>query len=189
MTERPALCQAIIEAAQELGLEYRDDVNNLPPGAGDCIGWCQQTRGGRRRASAARTYLRPATKRPNLQVVTDALVHRVVFDGKRAIGVEFSRGGRRRARRCGARGDPLGRRDRLAASAATVRASATPRISARPASPVHHALPGVGKNFQDHYIARMSCEVRGVETAERARPRLAVRRRGVALCRAPARAC
>src|SRR5207237_1857876 len=63
------------------------------PGAGDCIGWCQQTRGGRRRASAARTYLRPALKRPNLQLVTKALVHRILFDGKRAVGVEFSRGG------------------------------------------------------------------------------------------------
>ena len=30
--------------------------------------------------------------------------------------------------------------------------------------PVHHALPGVGRDFQDHYIARMSCEVRGIET-------------------------
>ena len=29
---------------------------------------------------------------------------------------------------------------------------------------VRHALPGVGKNFQDHYIARMSCEVAGIET-------------------------
>ena len=93
MSEQPAACQAIIEAGQEIGLEYRPDVNNLPPGAGDSIGWCQQTRGGRRRASAARTYLRPAAKRPNLTVVTGALVHRVIFDGKRAVGVEFSRGG------------------------------------------------------------------------------------------------
>src|SRR5271163_3319923 len=77
MSERPAACQAIIDAGKEIGLEYRADVNNLPPGAGDSIGWCQQTRGGRRRASAARTYLRPASKRPNLQVVTNALVHRV----------------------------------------------------------------------------------------------------------------
>ena len=74
------------------------------PAHGDSIGWCQQTRGGRRRASAARTYLHPALKRPNLQLVTNALVHRVLFDGKRATGVEFSRGGgassgpRRRAR-------------------------------------------------------------------------------------------
>jgi len=61
MTERPAVCQAIIDAAGELGVEYREDVNNLPPGTGDSIGWCQQTRGGRRRASAAQTYLKPAS--------------------------------------------------------------------------------------------------------------------------------
>ena len=77
----------------QLGLEYREDVNNLPPGAGESIGWCQQTRGGRRRASTARSYLRPALKRPNLQLVTKALVHRVLFEGKRAIGIEFSRNG------------------------------------------------------------------------------------------------
>jgi hypothetical protein len=59
VSERPAVCQAIIDAAGELGVEYRPDVNNLPPGAGDSIGWCQQTRGGRHRASAAQTYLRP----------------------------------------------------------------------------------------------------------------------------------
>ncbi|MGH7092402.1 MAG: GMC family oxidoreductase, partial [Stellaceae bacterium] len=57
MTEQPEACRAIVAAAQELGLEFRPDVNNLPPGTGDSIGWCQQTRGGRRRASAARTYL------------------------------------------------------------------------------------------------------------------------------------
>src|SRR4029079_9129592 len=92
-TERPAVCQAIIEAAAELGVEYRPDVNNLPPGAGTSSGWCQQTRGGRRRASAAQTYLRPAAKRPNLQVVTGALVHHVTFSRKRATGIVFSRGG------------------------------------------------------------------------------------------------
>ena len=80
MTEQPEACHAIVAAAQELGLEFRPDVNNLPRGAGDSIGWCQQTRGGRRRASAAATYLRPAKKRPNLQIVTNALAHRVVFE-------------------------------------------------------------------------------------------------------------
>ena len=94
MGERPAACQAIIEAAQELGLEYREDVNHLPPGAGPSIGWCQQTRGGRRRASAAQTYLKPAAKRGNLQIVTNALVHRLTFSGNRATGIVLSRGGR-----------------------------------------------------------------------------------------------
>src|ERR1700739_5312 len=91
MTGRQEDCPAIVRAARELGLEYRPDVNNLPRGAGDSIGWCQQTRGGRRRASAAATYLRPAKRRPNLRIVTNALVHRVLFDGNRAVGVEFSR--------------------------------------------------------------------------------------------------
>jgi choline dehydrogenase len=54
-----------------------------PPHGG--IGCCQQTRGGRRRASAARTHLHPAMKRPNLQVVAKAPVRRILFDGKRAI--------------------------------------------------------------------------------------------------------
>jgi hypothetical protein len=49
MTERPEGCHAIIRATQELGLEYRLDVNNLPRGAGDSIGWCQQALGGRQR--------------------------------------------------------------------------------------------------------------------------------------------
>jgi len=49
----------------------------------------QHTRAGRRRASAAHSYLRPALKRPNLRVVTHALVHRVVLDGGRAVGVEI----------------------------------------------------------------------------------------------------
>src|SRR6201987_513611 len=96
-TERPAICAAALEAGKQVGPESREDVTALPPGPRDCIGWCQQTRGGRRRASAARTYLHPALKRPNLQLVTNALVPRVLFDGsaggKRATGVEFSRGG------------------------------------------------------------------------------------------------
>src|SRR5258708_4262221 len=91
--DRSPICATVIEAGKQLGLEYREDVNDLPPGHADCIGWCQQTRGGHRRASAARTYLHPALKRPNLQLITNALVHRVLFDGKRATGIELSRGG------------------------------------------------------------------------------------------------
>ena len=91
--DKPELCQVAIDAGKQMGWEYRDDLNDLPHGLGDHIGWVQQTRGGRFRASTARSYLRPAMGRPNLQVVTGALVHRVVLDGKRATGVEFSRGG------------------------------------------------------------------------------------------------
>jgi choline dehydrogenase len=163
MAERPAACQAIIDAAQELGLEYREDVNDLPPGAGDSIGWCQQTRGGRRRASAAQTYLKPAAKRPNLQVVTGALVHRLTFSGKRATGIVLSRGGRVEivdaAREVILAAGAVGSPHLLQLSGV-----GRPEDLAKAGIAVHHALPGVGHNFQDHYIARMSCEVRGVET-------------------------
>ena len=57
-SDKPLLCEKMIEAGTQIGLEYREDVNHLPPGAGDNIGWVQQTRRGRRRQSAARTYLR-----------------------------------------------------------------------------------------------------------------------------------
>jgi choline dehydrogenase len=163
MTERPEACHAIIRAAQELGLEYQLDVNNLPRGAGDSIGWCQQTRGGRRRASAAATYLRAVKKRPNLQIVTNALGHRVEFDGKRAVGVEFSRGSnieRIDAAReviisAGAIGSP---------HLLQLSGIGDPEVLQQAGIAVRHVLPGVGRNFQDHYIARMSCYVRGLET-------------------------
>jgi choline dehydrogenase len=163
MTERPGACQAIVEAAQELGLEYRPDVNNLPRGAGDSIGWCQQTRGGRRRASAAVTYLNPAKKRPNLQIITNALVHHVVFNGTRATGIVYSRGGRVEtidvAREVILSGGAIGSPHVLQLSGV-----GDPEVLQKAGIAVHHALNGVGRNFQDHYIARMSCLVRDLET-------------------------
>src|SRR5437764_229304 len=168
-TDRPAICATVLEAGKEIGLEYREDLNDLPPGHTDCIGWCQQTRGGRRRASTARTYLHPALKRPNLQLVTGALVHRVVFDGKRATGVEFSRGGR------------IERADAAREVILSAGAIGSPHILqlsgvgdpehlAKIGVPVVHELRGVGKNMQDHYVARVSYPVHGMHTAnERAR--------------------
>jgi choline dehydrogenase len=168
-TDRPAICATVMKAGIELGLEYREDVNDLPPGHKDCIGWCQQTRGGRRRASAARTYLHPALKRPNLQLVTHALVHRILFDGKRATGIEFSRGGvvdRAEAVRevilsAGAIGSP---------HILQLSGVGDPDHLTKIGVPVAHELRGVGKNMQDHYVARVSYPVVGAQTAnERSR--------------------
>src|SRR3984885_13614314 len=89
--DQPELCRAAVEAGKQMGWEHRRDVNDLPPRLGDHIGWIQPHPGGRVRASTARSYLGPAKRRPNLQVVTNALVHCVLFDGKRAVGVEFAR--------------------------------------------------------------------------------------------------
>ena len=160
MTDIPPLCRAAIEAGQEIGLEYRDDVNSLPHGG---IGYCQQTRGGRRRGSTARTYLRPAMKRPNLEVVTKAQVNRILFEGARAVGVEFERGGA--VQRADAECEVI-----LSAGAVNsphilqLSGVGAPEHLSRVGIPVHHALPGVGQNLQDHYIARISYPVSGTPT-------------------------
>ena len=115
------------------------------------------------------TYLRPAKRRPNLQIVTNALAHRVVFDGKRAVGVEFSR-------QSGL--EPVDAACEVILSAGAIGSPhllqlsgvGAPEVLQQAGIAVQHALPGVGRNFQDHYIARMSCYVRDLETLnERAR--------------------
>jgi choline dehydrogenase len=167
--DRPPLCAAAIEAGKELGLEYRDDVNSLPPGARDSIGWCQQTRGGRRRASTARTYLHPVKKRPNLEIVVNGLVRRIVFDGRRAVAVEYERGGaieRAEAARevilsAGAVGSP---------HILQLSGVGAPEHLKRIGIPLQHELPGVGRNMQDHFVARISHRVDGIATVnERSR--------------------
>jgi choline dehydrogenase-like flavoprotein len=158
--DKPLLCRAAVEAATQLGCEYREDVNDLAEGHGDGVGWVQQTRGGRLRASAARSYLRPALKRPNLHVITGALVHRVLFDGTRAVGVEYSRGGV--TERVDAAGEVI-----LSAGAIgsphilQLSGVGDPEHLERIGITVQHALRGVGKNLQDHYLARVSCRIQG----------------------------
>jgi len=186
--DRSPICATVIEAGKQLGLEYREDVNDLPPGAGDGIGWCQQTRGGRRRASAARTYLHPALKRPNLQLITNALVHRVLFDGKRATGIELSRGGavetisasREIILSAGAVGSP---------HILQLSGVGDPEHLGNIGVPVVHELLGVGRNMQDHYTARISCPVVGMGTANERFTRFCrSQSKSCAGC-SPARAC
>jgi choline dehydrogenase len=162
---RPAIVEAAIEAGKQMGLEYREDVNDLTRLHNDCIGWCQQTRGGRFRASTARTYLRPALKRPNLQLVTKALVHRIVLDGKRAVGVELQRNGGPVER------IDAGREVILSAGAIgsphvlQLSGVGDPEHLGKIGVPVVHELLGVGKNMQDHYVVRVTRRVEGMPTA------------------------
>src|SRR4029077_15556973 len=100
------------------------------------------------------------------------LVHRVLFDGKRAVGVEFSRGGP------GANVERAEARREVSLSAGAIGSPHILQLSGvgdpdhlgRIGVPVIHALPGVGKNMQDHYVARVSYPVVGAQTAnERSR--------------------
>ena len=152
LAEVPPLLGPLAEAARAIGLPVQADMNG-PEREG--FATFQQTRRGRRRISAARAYLVPAMRRPNLRLIDRALALRIVIEEGRATGVAIRRDGAEavvRARRevvlsAGAIGSPqllmlsgLGPGEALAALGI----------------PVLRDLPGIGANLQDHYIARMS---------------------------------
>ena len=86
-------------AAREMGLAVTEDFNGPQP---EGVGLYQITSRNGMRWSAADAFLRPALRRPNLRLESRARVHRVLFEGRRAVGVVFEQGGRRvtaRARR------------------------------------------------------------------------------------------
>jgi choline dehydrogenase len=96
---RHELHDAFIAGAQEAGHPLNGDFNGAQQ---DGVGPLQVTIRNMRRCSAAVAYLRPAMKRSNLRVEIRALAHRILFEGRRAVGLEYSQGGvvhRVRARR------------------------------------------------------------------------------------------
>src|SRR5215469_13235019 len=87
---RHSLHDAFIAGAQEAGHRLNRDFNGAEQ---DGVGALQLTVRGQRRCSAAVAYLRPAMRRPNLRIEIRALAHRIIFEGKRAIGLEYSQSG------------------------------------------------------------------------------------------------
>jgi choline dehydrogenase len=84
------LCQTFIKTGEALNFAYSPDLNGAQA---EGVGIYQiNTRNGRR-ASTANAYLRPAMKRGNLELRTKAQATRILFEGRRAIGVEYRRGG------------------------------------------------------------------------------------------------
>jgi choline dehydrogenase len=140
------LFSAFFEAVQQAGYPLTDDVNGYRQEGFNAFD--RNVRRGRR-LSAARAYLHPVLGRPNLEVRTRAMVHRVLFEGKRAVGVEFSR-------RNGSPEQVRGGKVILCGGAIN-----TPQLlqlsgvgnaeelKALGIDAVEH-LPGVGENLQDH---------------------------------------
>ena len=114
---------------------------------------------GGRRCSAANAYLRPAMRRPNLNVLTHALATRIRFEGRRARGLEYSRGGVTHRVAIGAElilsGGPINSPQLLKLSgvggAAELRSHGIEVV---------HDLPGVGENLQDHleFYFQVACK-------------------------------
>ncbi len=157
---RWTILEAIRRAAEQAGFAPVDDFNT-GDNEGSSYFQVNQRRGVR--WSAARAFLKPALKRPNLRLETGVLVERVVLEGRRATGVVFSRDGRRFLARAsgevvlsaGAIGSP-----KILQLSGIGEAAA---LSEAGVAPVVH-LPGVGANLQDHLQIRPVFRVSGVRT-------------------------
>ncbi|TDU06503.1 choline dehydrogenase [Streptomyces sp. 846.5] len=140
------LFSAFFEAVQQAGYPLTDDVNGYRQ-----EGFAPFDRNVRRgrRLSAARAYLHPVLSRPNLDVTTRALVTRVLFEGKRAVGVEYAGRGGALNRVSGGKiilaGGSINSPQLLQLSGV----GNADELAELGIDPVHH-LPGVGENLQDH---------------------------------------
>ncbi len=148
---------AWLQAAQQAGYPRTEDVNGFQQ---EGFGRMDMTVGADgRRCSAANAYLRPAMRRPNLVVLTGALATRILFEGRRAVGLEYLRGGERHAVRAARElilcGGPINSPQLLKLS------GVGPAEELRALQiPVVHDLPGVGENLQDHleFYFQVACK-------------------------------
>jgi choline dehydrogenase len=145
-TVRNPLHAAWLEAARQAGYPLTADVNGYQQ---EGFGRMDMTVAAGVRASAANAYLRPALKRDTLAVETGALASRIVFEGRRAVGVSYRRDGVERTARARREvivcGGPIGSPQLLKLSGIGPAAEL-----AAFGIPVVHDLPGVGENLQDH---------------------------------------
>ena len=158
--ERPKLrweiLEAFADAATEAGIPKVEDFNR---GDNEGVGRFDVTQRNGVRWSAAKAFLRPAMKRPNLTVVTGAVVSKLRLQGRRTLGVEILKANdvqyveaRRETLLCaGAIGSP----QILQLSGIGPGAL----LQERNVSVVHD-LPGVGANLQDHLQLRMAFKIR-----------------------------
>ena len=145
LLENP-LHAAWLEAGRQAGYPFSADVNGFQQ---EGLGYFEMTVGAGRRCSAANAYLRPAMDRTNLGVRTHALATRILFDGRRAVGVRYRRGEalhevlvRREVLVCAG---PVNSPQLLKLSGVGPRAEL-----AEHGINLVHELAGVGENLQDH---------------------------------------
>lgn len=151
VSEPHPLCEAFIDAAGQAGFPRNDDFNG-PSQEG--AGYFQLTARNGRRKSTAAAYLRPARKRPNLTIATGALATRILFEGRRASGIEYRQHGTLHTALAGVEvilaGGAFNSPQLLQLSgvgpAEHLRLLGIPVIADR---------PGVGADLQDHFQVRM----------------------------------
>jgi choline dehydrogenase-like flavoprotein len=155
VAERHPLAEAFIEAGMQAGFPRNPDYNGAEQ---EGFGYYQVNQKNGRRWSAAEAYLRPALSRPNLAVRTDAHALSLVLEEGRVTGLRYRQGDAEK--QVAARAEVV-----LAAGAVQsphlleLSGIGNPEVLSAAGVPVRHALPGVGRNYRDHYATRMNWRV------------------------------
>ena len=144
-TREIPLHQAFVEAGRQAGFELTADYNGEKQ---EGFGPMEMTVRNGQRWSAANAYLKPALKRPNLDMVK-CFARRVVIEDGRAVGVEVERAGQVQVIRAREGGDPRGLVDQLAQAADALRHRPC-RASGRARDRGGGRPPRCGQNLQDH---------------------------------------
>jgi choline dehydrogenase len=147
-----ATSQAFVEACQRLQYPFNADFNGERI---DGVGTVQLNVRNGWRCSTAKGYLKPNLNRKNLELMTRTLVRRILFEGRRAVGVEVERGGS--VKRIGARREVIVSGGSINSPMLLMNSGVGPAAELNEVGiEVHHDLPGVGKNLQDHVQARFT---------------------------------
>ena len=148
VTTKHPVSDAVVEACVEAGIPRNEDVNGENQ---EGVSYYQLTVKNGQRHSAAVAYLHPVMGRANLKVETRALTTRVIFEGKRAVGVEYLQNGVRKIAKA--------RREVILAGGAINSPQLLQLSGIGPGEllrdhgiEVIADLPGVGENLQDHYV-------------------------------------
>ena len=152
MAERHEMVDAFVDAGVELGYQRNPDYNGATQ---DGFGYYQVTQRNGRRESTATSFLKAARGRQNLTVESNALAQRILFDGKRAVGVSYTVNGAVREARaeaqvivsCGAVQSP---------QLLELSGVGRPELLRQHGIDVVHELAGVGENYRDHFAARLN---------------------------------
>lgn len=150
--------EAFIDGCVKAGIPRNADYNS---GDQAGVGYFQRAIHGGVRVSAARAFLHPAMRRPNLEVRTDARASRILFEGRRAVGIRYLAARDAPPREVRARREVI-------LSAGTANTARLLQVSGvgpaellgRLGVPVVHELRGVGSNFRDHYASRIVMRAR-----------------------------
>ena len=147
-------------AAAQYGIQPIADFNT-GDNEGSCYFHVNQKSGWR--WSAARGFLKPVLKRPNLRLETGCLVEGLIFDGRRAMGVRFRQNGTARTARC--RGEVVMAAGAIGSPQIMMLSGVGPAADLTQFGiPIVLDKPGVGGNLHDHLQLRLIYKVSGIRT-------------------------